>query len=218
MDTDIYVIGDSISMQYGPYLERALRGVCGYARKEGTEEALANLDMPAGANGGDSDRVRAYVEAMAERGNAHPSLLLINCGLHDIKGEPTSGRLAVDEARYRDNLGAIVAAGRQWCDTFIWVRTTPVDDAKHAQRGCGFTRTQSDVERYNMIADEVMRTHDVPDIDLHGFTDRLRDADDPAAIFRDGVHFTDAVQAQQGAFLAGWIVGRLQAAASPAAR
>ena len=39
----VYIIGDSISIQYGPYLEAALHGVMAYARKEGEEEA-PNLD------------------------------------------------------------------------------------------------------------------------------------------------------------------------------
>jgi len=59
----LYVIGDSISIQYGPYLEAALRGVMAYARKEGEEEALLNLDIPQGANGGDSGMVLSFLEA-----------------------------------------------------------------------------------------------------------------------------------------------------------
>ena len=41
-----YVIGDSISIQYGPYLQRTLPGVQDYARKEG-ETVLASDDQHA---------------------------------------------------------------------------------------------------------------------------------------------------------------------------
>ena len=49
-----YVIGDSISIQYGPYLESALGASWQYDRKSGDAEARKNLDIPIGANGGDS--------------------------------------------------------------------------------------------------------------------------------------------------------------------
>lgn len=63
----LYVIGDSISIQYGPYLEADFRGVMGYPRKEGEEEALLNLDIPQGANGGDSSMVHAFLAAKPRR-------------------------------------------------------------------------------------------------------------------------------------------------------
>jgi hypothetical protein len=59
----IYVLGDSISMQYGPSLEAYLEGVISYSRKEGEEEALLNLDNPRGANGGDSGMVLTFLKA-----------------------------------------------------------------------------------------------------------------------------------------------------------
>ena len=60
---NLYVIGDSISIHYGPYLKKQLHGVVGYARKEGEEEARLNLDNPSGANGGDSSMVFHFYKA-----------------------------------------------------------------------------------------------------------------------------------------------------------
>ena len=81
-----YVIGDSISIQYGPYLEAALAGTWQYARKEGDAEARLNLDIPIGANGGDSGRVLGFLSSWADSVTAPIyDLMLINCGLHDIK-------------------------------------------------------------------------------------------------------------------------------------
>jgi len=64
----LYVIGDSISMHYGPDLEAMLESVMAYSRKSGQEEALKNLDRPAGANGGDSSMVLAYLRAVQAAG------------------------------------------------------------------------------------------------------------------------------------------------------
>ena len=53
----VFVVGDSISIQYGPFLEQMLSGRIAYARKGSEDatmaEALRNLDIPVGANGGD---------------------------------------------------------------------------------------------------------------------------------------------------------------------
>ncbi|NLF38107.1 SGNH/GDSL hydrolase family protein, partial [bacterium] len=81
----IYILGDSISLHYGPYLKEYVRGVFAYARKEGDEEAMLNLDKPQGANGGDSSMVLAFLEGKAAHGGIKADYLLVNCGLHDIK-------------------------------------------------------------------------------------------------------------------------------------
>lgn len=205
----VFVIGDSISIQYGPFLERGLRGMCDYSRKSGEEEALINLDVPRGGNGGDSSMVRSFLEAMADSPAVVPyELLLVNCGLHDIKRDPESGEFQVSIDDYSSNLRAIVRAGRRVGNRFVWVRTTPVDDAMHAKRGCGFTRVQADVDLYNATADTAMAEEGVQAIDLAAFTHELSVA---GQIFRDGVHFLPPVQEQQGAYIAGWIAGGLTA-------
>jgi lysophospholipase L1-like esterase len=79
----IYVLGDSISIQYGLYLQKYLEGVMEYNRKQGDEEALLNLDKPQGANGGDSGMVLSFLRARAASGGIDADLLLLNCGLHD---------------------------------------------------------------------------------------------------------------------------------------
>ena len=203
----IYVIGDSISFQYGPYLERALGRACEYARREGDEEARLNFDIPLGANSGDSRMVRRFLEARAEdRSPVHDELLLVNCGLHDIKADEHTGALAIAVDEYRTNLEAIIVLARTMADTFVWISTTPVDDELHARRKCGFDRFQKDVESYNAAADEVMREAVVPILDLHRFTASLVEE---GAAYTDGVHFEPEIQAQQGAFIAGWVLGWL---------
>ncbi len=196
----IYIVGDSISIQYGPFLQQMLEPDISYARKSGEDEARQNLDIPRGANGGDSAMVRAFLEALQSANDFHKDILLVNCGLHDIKKDPVTGVYQVNEKNYRANLQAIITLGRRLAERFIWIETTPVDDAMHARRGCGFQRFDADRRRYNAIADEVMAEKAVPVIRLGRFTGKLGSAAD---IFKDGVHFLPPVQQQQAAFIAG---------------
>ena len=196
----LFVIGDSISLQYGPYLEQHLRGVFGYARKEGTEEALKDLDEAKGANGGPSTRVRAYMEAMAKEGGIDADLLLVNCGLHDIKQDLDTHINQVPLEEYREQLQAIITLARGMGLFMVWVRTTPVDDETHNSVGRTFLRFAADCEAYNDVADAVMEAAGVPSIDLFTFTQNLE-----GEVFRDHCHFHPEVCEKQAAYIAGWI-------------
>jgi lysophospholipase L1-like esterase len=200
----VYVLGDSISIHYGPFLQQHLRGVMDYARKEGEDEALLNLDHPAGANGGDSARVLAFLQAKARTGGIDADVLLVNCGLHDIKTDIQTGTKQVDTEAYAANLHAIVELGRKLKPQLTWIRTTPCDEAIHNTFPVGFHRFTADVTTYNRIADTIMREAGVPVIDLHTFTLNLGDD-----LYCDHVHFHEPIRAQQAAFLAGWLAGRL---------
>jgi len=86
----------------------------------------------------------------------------------------------------------------------VWVRTTPCDGAIHNARVKEFHRFAVDVERYNAAADEVMAQTRTPSIDLFGFTKNLG-----GELYCDHVHFMEPVRQQQGAFIAGWVLGWL---------
>lgn len=198
----VYVIGDSISIQYGPYLKRYLDGLMAYGRKEGEEEALLNLDRPQGANGGDSTMVRAFLESKAKAGWFDADILLLNCGLHDIKTTPATGARQVTLERYRENLQAIAAlTAKMGRPRLVWMRTTPCDEAVHNCRVKEFHRFAADCHAYNRVADEVMAAAQVPSIDLYTFTLNLG-----PELYCDHVHFLDPIRQAQGAFLAGWLL------------
>lgn len=201
----LYVIGDSISIQYGPYLQHALQGVMAYARKEGEAEALLNLDNPQGANGGDSSMVLAFLRGLQRQGGLDADLLLVNCGLHDIKTNPQTGQKQVPIDRYAENLRAIVDLVTTMPPTLVWVRTTPCDERIHNQPHMAFHRFAADGDAYNQVADEMMRAAGVPILDLHTFTRNLG-----PDLYCDHVHFQEPVRAQQAAFLAGWLTHWLQ--------
>ncbi len=204
----IFLIGDSISVQYGPYLEQYLGSQCRLIRKQGLAEALVDLDRPRGANGGDSARVLAYLRELDGLGGVDADLLLVNCGLHDIRRSREDKRLQLELKDYVANLKAAVALVRPWRAKLVWIRSTPVPENVISQRS--FTRSESDLEEYNQAADTVMAGAGVPMIDLHSFTAGLG-----PDLYCDHVHFIDSVRRQQGAFLAGWVLDHLSKSPSP---
>lgn len=199
----LFVVGDSISMHYGPYLAQYLPTGIAYARKGmgdgfGTAD---DLDHPSGedANGGDSSMVLAYLQQRFGAPNFRPTWLLLNAGLHDLRTDPATGAKQVELDDYRANLSAILELATVHDTPLIWVRTTPVIEAIHNAREMGFQRLEVDVDAYNAAADAIFEAAGCPLLDLHGFTARLGGA----AVFADHVHFTDLVCQLQAAYLAG---------------
>ena len=198
----LYLIGDSISLHYGPYLQAYLDGVMTYARKEGEDEALLNLDNPQGANGGDSGMVRAFLAPKVAAGDLDADLLLVNARLHDIKTDPVTGARQVPLDQYTANLRAIVGLAETLPAHLVWIRTTPCDERVHNRPGMAFHRFAADCDAYNAAADAVMAAAGVPAIDLHTFTRNLG-----PDLYCDHVHFHEHVREKQAAFIAGWVLG-----------
>jgi lysophospholipase L1-like esterase len=196
----IYVIGDSISIQYGPYLQAYLNGVMEYSRKGGEEAALLNLDNPQGANGGDSSMVLSFLRSKAASGGIDADLLLVNCGLHDIKTYPGTVKRQVPLDKYRENLEAIVQTVSNMKPRLIWIRTTPCDENVHNHEGMNFHRFSADCDAYNQAADQVMKAFGVPLLDLYTFTRNLM-----TDLYCDHVHFYEHIREKQAAYIAGWL-------------
>ena len=194
----VYVLGDSISIHYGPYFKQFTQGVFAYDRKRG-DEALEDLDQPVGANGGDSRRILSYLSSSGEWKDA--DILLVNCGLHDLKKDRETKIYQVDLAEYADNLKKAVDVIKQTDITPVWVNTTPVDGQMHAERK-PFDRFNEDVLQYNSVAEKIMQDQQIDILDLYTFTANIR-LDEP--LQRDGVHFIEPVRARQAAFIAGWL-------------
>jgi len=195
----LFVIGDSISIQYGPYLEKLVANTFLYDRKQddaGAPRAASNLDVPTGANGGDAGMVLAYLHHRRFHNPIPPGFLLVNCGLHDIKTHTATGNKQVPLARYKENLRAILNEARFMKLRFIWIRTTPIIDEHHNSRCNDFHRFACDVMAYNAAADAIMAGSGIDIIDLHTFTEKFL----PAG-FIDHVHFTEDVREKQAAFI-----------------
>ena len=196
----LFLIGDSISIQYGPFLEKYLAGIVTFSRKQDDGQAEKNLDVPVGANGGDSRMVLAYLKTKLKDPTFRPNYLLLNCGLHDIKHNQPEGTIQVGEKEYRENLTTIAQLLKQRQIELIWIRTTPVVDTIHNPRSKAFKRYDADLQKYNQIADEVMAAQGVASIDLYQFTKELG-----IEQFTDHVHYKESARALQAAYLAGYL-------------
>ncbi|MDR2675331.1 MAG: SGNH/GDSL hydrolase family protein [Opitutaceae bacterium] len=194
----VFVIGDSISMHYSPWLEKFLAPSFEYDRKRG--DAGGNLDVPQGANGGDSRSVLSYLRFRHGHAPIKPGFLLLNCGLHDIKRHPVTMTIGVGLSDYAANLREMLKTAAAMRQRVVWVRTTPVLDENHNSRKVGFLRFAADVAACNRCADGIMRAAGVPVVDLHTFSDSFG----PEA-FADHVHYINSVREKQAAFIAGAI-------------
>lgn len=204
----LFVLGDSISIQYGPFLSRNLRETARYECKSGMAMALKDLDDPQGANGGDSSMVLAYLRERLALGNFSPDILLVNCGLHDIKSDPITKERQVSLDQYRVNLREIFQLFQGTPTRTVWVRTThSVDEIHNGPANPGFLRFSKDGTDYNEAADAIVQEMNVPFIDLAGFTRSLGESQE---LFCDHVHFHEAICQQQAAFIAGWMTRFLE--------
>lgn len=194
----LFVVGDSISIQYGPYLKNFIENRMDYARKTGDSQASPDAAGFEGPNGGDSKMVLAYLTSKLTDENFRPDYLLINCGLHDIKRKLPEKELQVSPENYRKNLTAIFDLVKSHGIRAIWVRTTPVVDSIHNTRSPSVHRHAEDLALYNQMADEITQKFGIPVIDLYDFTQGLG-----SEVFADHVHYDEHTRALQAAFIDG---------------
>lgn len=199
MIRDVFVIGDSISIHYGPYLKKMISSKFSYDRKRGLKEALNDLNKPIGANAGDSKMVLDYLIEEHLNEKRH-DILIINCGMHDIRVDRNTHKINISEDDYSLNLNKIIDIGSSISNKVIWIDSTPIIDEVHNSRKEGFFRYSKDVERYNEIAREVMIEKEISIIGLHDFTKSLGDQ-----IYQDHVHFKKEVSELQAAFISGYL-------------
>ncbi len=190
----LFVLGDSISIQYGPFLEKFTEGKFKYDRKGKYDVPDQDLNKVSKSNGGDSAHVLEYLKTR----QPVCDVLLLNSGLHDIK--ITDGCHQVELPDYRKNLIEIlhIATVHDW--KLVWVNSTPVADDIHNSLCKAFTRRNSDLLSYNAAAEEIMRSQGVQVIDLYHFTASFgEDA------YIDHVHYKENVRQLQAAYIAGAI-------------
>jgi len=123
-------------------------------------------------------------------GDLQPSVITLNCGLHDIRRNRESGIRQVELEDYRANMDGVIthAKGIKHCSVFV-VTTTPVLEDLH-QASRDYDRLNADVDAYNAVLCDLADRHGgLPVIDLHSAI-----AGGPVARFisHDGVHLNDA--------------------------
>jgi len=197
----LFLVGDSISIYYTPYLERDVASEYSFGRKtsaapESIDEQLKDPNV----QGGNSQMVLDYLKMRYAQSGFAPDVVLINCGLHDIKRTPKTNAIAIDAAHYRSNLQQILGLVRSHHGKLVWVSTTPVDDKRHNSLSTEFLRYNQDVQQYNSIAKDVFSRAKVPMIDLYSFTMQLGPNH-----YIDHVHWDEGTRTQQAAYIAGFL-------------
>lgn len=200
LNPKVFVIGDSISIFYGPYLKKCLEKDFVYDRKRDKGEAMKDLDNPIGANGGDSNMVLAYLNELAADSSFYTDIFLINCGLHDIKIDRKTGKRAVSLDKYRENVLAIYQCIKDMGARMIWINSTPVNDTIHNSKNVGFYRYNQDVCEYNRVADSILVSKEVPIIDLYSFSLTF-----PLDAYMDHVHYKDEYRDRQAKFISDFL-------------
>ena len=152
-------------------------------------------------NGRDSSEVLGYLNSLCDH-RFKTNILLINCGLHDIKRLEPAGPHQVEPGTYRQNLKAMVSLFPSLAEHMLWTSTTPVDDAIHNNREHAFLRFNADVLHYNQIAQTVMQAARIPIIDLNRFTLQIGE---PESLYQDHVHFQEEISRLQGEYIAGYL-------------
>lgn len=195
---NIFLIGDSIRVDYGSYLESYIGKDINIIGKEGIEEAYQNLDIPVGSNCGDSRMLVEYLKTTENLGRLEFEYFVFNCGLHDVKRTSGEEKLAVDQKEYEENLRTIMELMKD--KKVIFITSTPVERERYPE-GFPFVRYEDDVVEYNRIANNVMHSYNVEVIDMYSFTKSLGLCGD--ALYRDHAHFHKQIIQLQAAYLAG---------------
>ena len=194
----LYVIGDSISLHYEPYLKDFIDAHYDYDRKGRDESRTINSFK---RNGGDSSMVLSFLKSLVSNG-FKTDVLMLNCGLHDIKiKDGTGGACQVSAEDYRKNLEEIAELAKASANMVLWLRITPVNDEQHKKHSYSFHRYNANVIEYNKIADEVFSVAGVNILDLNTFTRKLG-----KILYCDHIHFDENIREIQGAFIAGYLI------------
>ena len=186
----IFLYGDSISIQYQPYLQSYVEPVFWIDRKGNLENGLKNLgDMS--VNGGDSAQLLNYLEENC----FDADWFLFNTGLHDIRIFQGGGQ-QVDISSYHENLRKSIKILRSRQVFPIFITTTWINPFAD-QSGLEFLRTNETVYQYNQTGVHLMRGMWVPVIDLAAYTKY-----DSGTCYLDSVHFSDAACKRNAAVIA----------------
>lgn len=196
------LVGDSISLHYGTYLNEYIKHEYEIYSKPGREEALKKIDKAIGGNGGDSSMVLEYIKERQEASDLDFDVFLFNCGLHDIKRKIPEENLQISMEEYEKNLTEIyeiMSLNKVKC---IFMTTTPVlEDMHNTLIPAGIKRYNKDVLKYNEIAIKVANKYNASIIDLHRFV-----CSNAGEIYIDYAHFDSHMRKLQAAFIAGAVM------------
>jgi len=148
---NILIIGDSISIGYTPFVEKAL-----------APDILVTHNP---GNGGSTIRGLDSLELWLN--NKKWDLITFNFGLHDMvykdeqnKYDVVNGKITVPLELYRNNLELIVTRLKGKTTNLVFINTTVVPENSAG-------RKPEDPAKYNQVAMEVMKKNGIQVIDLY---------------------------------------------------
>lgn len=167
---NVLIIGDSISIGYTPFIQKALTGV--------------NVEHNPG-NGGPTTRGVQNIEKWL--GDREWDVITFNFGLHDMvykdslnKYDVVNGKISVSLEDYRKNLQIIVDKLKETTATLVFINTTTVPE-----NAAG--RKVESPAQYNKVALEVMKKNKIEVLDLY----KTSLAVHPANSKPGNVHYTE---------------------------
>jgi len=150
-EKNVLIVGDSISIGYTPFIQKALAPDVIVEHNDG--------------NGGNTLRGVQRIEKWL--GTKQWDVIVFNFGLHDLaridslkKYNAVTGKVEVTIDDYKKNLTTIVNKLKETTATVIFVNTTVVPDSAAG-------RKVEDVPLYNKAAEEVMKKNGIKVIDLY---------------------------------------------------
>lgn len=167
---NVLIIGDSISIGYTPFVQKALAPDINVVHNPG--------------NGGSTVRGVDSVETWV--GTREWNVILFNFGLHDLVRKDSmnkydvKGKISVPVEKYVENLNQIVSKLRQTAATLIFINTTVVPENSSG-------RKIEDPAIYNAAALEVMKKNGIQVIDLYTASQVIH----PENSKPGNVHYTD---------------------------
>jgi len=170
----VLLIGDSISIGYTVPVREMLDG------KANVHRALTNC----------GPTTKGVKELENWLGDQSWDVIHFNFGLHDLKYmgpngenlvEPDEGKQQVSIEDYEANLRSIVKRLKETKATLIWRNTTPVPPGAKG-------RVVGDSEKYNKVAQRVMKENGIAIQDMYGFVHPQMDK----IMLKANVHFTPA--------------------------
>ena len=168
----ILLIGDSICLDYGKYINEYTDKNIHIYGKPGREQAYVNLDIPVGGNGGDSSAVLEWITDPENEAYLKCDYFFFNAGLHDIRHNAPTFEFQVSVEEYADNLKKIIDFMTRRKIPVVFINTTPADGRRYAGIS-EFIRRTEDVPVYNLAAEKVCAEKNIPIVDLFSFTGAL---------------------------------------------
>ncbi|GHB92293.1 SGNH/GDSL hydrolase family protein [Cerasicoccus arenae] len=170
---EVLIIGDSISIGYTPFVEKAFLGRANVSRNEGNA----------------SSTIYTLEHIDAWLGDTHWDVIHFNWGLHDLKFvdedltmvSVSEGRQLLSLDDYEKNLRVLVARLQKTGAKLIWAMTTPIPEGVSG-------RIPGDEIAYNAVARKVMEETGVAISDLYAVM--AEDRGNKGGKVAD-VHYTD---------------------------